>query len=451
MSDSRICPPPESARDLGFLRGLELDTMLGLVQGRLAAGARVVELRPDYVRWKDRDGSLLGFRATLDGEDGVMSTYVTARTAAPERLANEAERLRQRTEERHRGLRGVRYLPEVDLLLLAFPIDRELRDLRRLVRTTRIRNLVQTHCPQLIPAGLRISKSRSRHDIVRYKPERRAVLHWDLGLVGSDDRELQRVSLWIRCHSEPHASRTRIATVAAAAAGVPCPTMLGSAHERLLLESHVDGEAWLPFSSRSQPDAAAAAAATLARLHDAELPTQLPGHGPLAELDRVFRAVEDLDALGAELGSAAHRIADRLARTVPPAAEPVLAHGDMHPGQVLLRPGSDTAGLCDFDRSCIAPAAFDLAAMLAHCLSADADNGEAVADRFLVEYRQRRRLPVQAELAWWNACALVCAAMSPFRGLRRDWPEAARRLLRRAEIEARAAAGGDAHALEATQ
>ena len=47
--------------------------------------------------------------------------------------------------------------------------------------------------------------------------------------------------------------------------------------------------------------------------------------------------------------------------------------------------------------------------------------------------------------------ALVCAAMSPFRGLRRDWPEAARRLLRRAEIEARAAAGGDAHALEATQ
>ena len=66
-----------------------------LVQTHLAHDATLLELVPDYVRWKDRDGSLVGHRATVQFGSEVVQTYVTARTAAPMRLASEAERLRQ--------------------------------------------------------------------------------------------------------------------------------------------------------------------------------------------------------------------------------------------------------------------------------------------------------------------------------------------------------------------
>ena len=86
MTSDRICPAPDSARDPGFLRALEMATVAELVQGALGAGAQLRELRPDYVRWKDHDGSLVGYRAIVEGPFGPSSTYVTARTAPAHRL-----------------------------------------------------------------------------------------------------------------------------------------------------------------------------------------------------------------------------------------------------------------------------------------------------------------------------------------------------------------------------
>lgn len=426
----RLCPLPADAREPGFLRALEPETMRAFVQDRLCTDAVLHELRPDYVRWKERDGSLVGYRAVVRRGEVEMATYVTARTAAPHRLADEAERLGHRADEDHAGLRAFAFVPDADLLLLAFPIDRALGDLRRLVRASKLRSLVLQCCPELVATGLRISKSRSTCRIVRYKPERRAVLHWDLALV-DDAAQLQaRRSLWVRCYAESRASRTQTATAAAARAGVAVPRPLGLAHERLLLESHLDGVVWQPFAGAVDAAQSAAAAAVVARLHDAPLPAALPQHGPLAELDLVLRAVEDLERLDPELGWLAAQLADRLAHDVPLASPSVLAHGDLHPAQILLDGGA--AGLCDFDRACIAPVALDLATLHAHCVAADPQRGEAVAARFVADYARHRALPAAGELAWWTACALLRCATTPFRALHGDWPARARVLLARA-------------------
>jgi len=426
----RVCPPPITARDPGFLRALELDTMVALVQRQLSVGAQLRELHPEYVRWKERDGSLIGYRAVVRQGDTESLTYVTARTAAPHRLADESTRLLHRADEDHAGLRAFAFLPDADLLLLSFPIDRAMGDLRRVVRASKMRNLVAAWCPDLIPEGLRISKGRSCCSIARYKPERRAVLRWDLGLVDANVHETQRVSVWIRCYAEPRASRTRAATTAARAAGVECPTALGIPHERLLLESHVEGQPWQPFASPATTGVAAAAE-SLASLHGARLPAALPHHGPLAELDLVLRAAEDLERLDPDLGRMALRVADRVSHRVPVASATVLAHGDMHPGQVLLT--AEGAGLCDFDRACLAPAALDLANLMAHCIASDPVRGASLARGFCTEYGKFRQLPGAVELGWWNACALVRVAMTPFRSLQSDWPEAALALLLWAE------------------
>ena len=57
-------------------------------------------------------------------------------------------------------------------------------------RFEKVRTLVQGVRPDLVPDSLRISKSKSRRSIVRYKPERRAVLRQEAevrGLVLSDE------------------------------------------------------------------------------------------------------------------------------------------------------------------------------------------------------------------------------------------------------------------------
>lgn len=430
MSAPHACPPPSHAREPGFLLAMQTHAIAERVQAHLAHDATLLELVPDYVRWKERDGSLVGYRAVVRREATIDHTYVTIRTAAPARLADEAERLHHRADEDHAGLRAFAFLPADQLLLLAFPIDRAMHDLRRLVRASKVRSLVAACCPQLVPDRCRFSKSRSLHELVRYKPERRAVLRWRVGLVDKVGPAVHHTSIWVRCHAEAQAPRTLAATNAAATGGVACPQTLGIAHDRLLIESHVEGRTWSPFL---EPDAddTTKAAMVVARLHDAAAPDKLPQHNALTELDLVLVTAEDLGNLDPRLGTLATALADRLSRDVPQARPLVLAHGDLHPNQVLLR--DDDAGLCDFDRACLAPAAHDLATLLAQCVERDLQAGPPIGRAFIEAYGRHRALPDREEIAWWTACALVRNATRPFRRLRPDWRAAAAALLQRAD------------------
>jgi hypothetical protein len=422
-----ICRAPERSVDAAFLRALDRDLIAALTSRHLARDGELLALQPDYVRWKDADGSLVGWRATVRVDGAPVRTYLTVRSAPTHRLANEAERLQHRADETWAGLGGLALVPEHDLLLLAFPLDRAMHDLRRVIRSSKVRSLVAEVCPHLVPAGHRFSKSRSTFALVRYKPERRAVLHWQIGCVDADGRSPAPTSLWVRCHAEATATRAGIAAAAAARAGVACPTPLGRAHDRLVVEGHVEGRPW----TTNDRGAIAAAARTVATLHAAGGEPALPWHGPVQELDRALRAAEDLDRLSAAAGTRARRLADRLAALVPGPGPAVLAHGDLHAGQFLL--DGDRAALCDFDRACIAPAALDLASFHAHCVLADAAGGRSMAAAFLSSYAARRELPPPAERAWWDACALLRAALLPFRSLRADWPQGVSRLLTAAE------------------
>lgn len=419
-------PAPAPARDPAFLRALDPAAVGALVQRHLLRAGELVALRPDYVRWKDRDGALLGYRAEVRDEDGLQSTYVTVRTAAPHRLADEAERMRHREDEDHAGLCALSLVPEANVLLLAFPIDRAMHDLRRLVRASKLRSLLLAACPAFVPEGLRFAKSKSRVRPVRYKPERRAVLHWQVGMVDATGAVQAQRSLWVRCHAEALVARSGLATAAAAAGGVRCPQPLAVVHDRLVLEEHVVGAPWQPRSD----DAAglAGAARTTARLHAVTPPPALPVHGPVQELDLALRAAEDLARLGPALGDAARTLADRLAAEVPAIDRLVFAHGDLHAGQFLAG-GDGEHALCDFDRACQAPIAHDLACFRAHAVLAHGSAGHALADAFAAAYATVQALPARATSRWWNASALLRAASQPFRALRPDWPGATSLLL----------------------
>lgn len=421
-------PAPPAARDAAFLRALCEGTVATLVQQHLAIDAQVLALRPDYVRWKDRDGSLVGWRVTLRFGAMPVDTYVTLRTAPPDRLADEAARMAHRTEEQHAGLRAFALAPHEQLLLIAFPIDRAMHDLRRLVRASKVRSLLAASSPLALPSGLRFSKSRSSFELVRYKPERRAVVQWRIGCIDDTGNRHVRTSVWLRSHADAVVSRATIAAHAAAAAGIACPRPLGSPHKQLAIESHVDG---LPLAV-GDGDAIEAAARTLARLHAVPTVLGLPTHGAVQELDLVLRAADDLSRLLPNLASRALQLAERLAATVPAWTGAAFAHGDLHTGQFLRLPSGEAA-LCDLDRACIAPPARDLASLQAHCLLQGGSDHGPSAGAFLAAYAAAGRRPSATESQWWLAAALLRIAMAPFRALQPDWPTATTRLLQLAE------------------
>lgn len=427
MTASHSFPLPASADDPGLQCALQPELVAGLVQQHLTEGATLLALEPDYLRWKERDGSLVGYRAIVRHAGGEHATYVTVRTATAERLEAEAGRLLHRADESHGGLRAFAFLPQANLLLLGFPIDRMMHDLRRVVRASKVRNLVAATCPEFVPEGRRFSKSRSRCELVRYKPERRAVLRWHTGFVDASGHSTGTGSLWIRSHADEQATRTQAATVAADAAGVICPKTLGVLHERLLLERHVDGATWSPFAGQSSAAIVDRVAAALARLHDGPTPRQLQTHHALAELDLALRAAEDIARLDPELGRVARELADQLSRFVPPAAAVRLSHGDLHPGQVLV--SGEQVAFCDFDRACLAPPAHDLASMIAHCVELDADQTPALSTALLFAYGRHRQAPLDLELRWWTSCILLRNATRSFRRLSPNWPRATQHLL----------------------
>ena len=58
------CPPPDGAEDATFLQALRPVVVQAWIERQLADGATVSSVQPAYVRWKERDGSLIGYRVT---------------------------------------------------------------------------------------------------------------------------------------------------------------------------------------------------------------------------------------------------------------------------------------------------------------------------------------------------------------------------------------------------
>lgn len=415
---SLVCPAPESSREVGFLRALDASFVQALVRQRLRTDGLHVPLVPDYVRWKEQDGSIVGWRAADDGSDGC---YVTLRTARPDRLADEAEKIGHRMDEEKDGMRLCAVVPEHDLLLLAFPLDRQLSDLRRLVRLGKVRALMEEHCSDLLPPGHRISRSRSSMRLVRYKPERRAVIRWDLGSVDEGGGSGGNRTVWIRivADSMPH----RQMVVDAANEGcVAVPPVLAHPHDRLWVEGHLQGSPWVVGAVDAIPEVAG----VLARLHHCRIPAGSVAHGTVAEMDLVLEAVEVHRRLGMDQGLLASGVADQLARTMPSNGRAVLVHGDFHCGQVLV---NGSVALCDLDRSGPGSAVADLASLHAHAFLEGGPNGANFASRFVEACVAEGVQVVPRALSWWIAAALVRSGLVPFRRLRPDWREQAVRIL----------------------
>ncbi len=158
----------------------------------------------------------------------------------------------------------------------------------------------------------------------------------------------------------------------------------------------------LPALARRLPDTLAHVSAALHALDPAPLQTALADAGVTASGDApAFLAL--LTETADQLGSADLRAAALwLAGHPPPASRHVIAHGDLHPFNLLVDRESWT--LLDWTTALIADPAYDLAFTTLMLRPAIGTAGAAVARRFLSAYqRHGGTVPDQQTLDWYTS------------------------------------------------
>jgi Ser/Thr protein kinase RdoA (MazF antagonist) len=179
---------------------------------------------------------------------------------------------------------------------------------------------------------------------------------------------------------------------------------------RLLLLNAVPGTRIADLKHDELNDGFAGLAQTLASLHSAPVPRQLPRFHR-HDLDRLRKCVRIVGRARPDVARVANQLDDDLRSTVPRAEPLVCLHGDVHPKNGIAANGLVT--LIDLDQSTVGPAAADLGSMLA-LLHYHRRIGlitrrteQQLASAFLGAYAGSRQLPPQRSLTWYTAAALL--------------------------------------------
>ncbi|MBI5866891.1 MAG: phosphotransferase [candidate division Zixibacteria bacterium] len=332
---------------------------------------------------------------------------------------------------------AVTALPEMSAILYWYPNDERLAGLRRIVERKKMQRAFHAHLPAYPQEEWRVSDRSIRLRLVRYKPERRAVLscrfrahhreeerHEERFVYLGVYEPVRLAAIW-RTHNELYAcaQETRGWTV---------PQPMGLLPDDCVAVSEAkSGEPLLVTLDRGRPDqarqATVLAAAAIAAFHRQKL-TSLPTIGPedlrtmISETTEMLCQVDSAHReLWVDTGQRLRSGADRTRSD-----RGLLVHGDLHPGQILL--GEGVPALLDFDRSHQGDPVMDLgnfAAQLWVNWSQAGDGGldvEDLTNGFIAAYSRAAESEVDRSLLrWWTAFALFRSALVPMGRFAYDW------------------------------
>ena len=202
-----------------------------------------------------------------------------------------------------------------------------------------------------------------------------------------------------------------------------------SAPYRLLLLDAVPGTRIADLKHEKLIDGFAGLAQTLASLHSAPIPSQLPRFHR-HDLDRLRKCARIVGMARPDVARIASQLNEDLRSTVPPTGQLVCLHGDVHPKNGIALNGLVT--LIDLDQSAVGPAAADLGSMLAllhynwRIGQITPSRKRQLASSFLDAYADRRPLPAEKSLNWHTAAALL--SERALRSVNRIRPEGLRQL-----------------------
>ncbi|CAN5786761.1 hypothetical protein BH20CHL3_BH20CHL3_05770 [soil metagenome] len=423
-----IAPFPPDRALPGLWALLDEPTMATLIENRLSASSegsiRIRSCRPRYVRYKPGTSCLRQYDLTLwhgDGQPRTMSAHIklfeydrAAHQASGQRMA----RLRERVERLEPGLARDAYLPEINGLLQLFPVD---YDLRYLSRAANQKTMTGVFRKQL--KADRTLAVTGEPEAIRYKPERKALLRYEL-------ENAPVVVLYGRIHSAERVGSVPANTQHLIEAGVRTPPALVTIPKHNFV-AHA-GFPGVQLAGMRGSEAYEAwmspLAASLRHFQSVDIPS-LKDHRLADEASLIRRTSDWLAEIAPHFSARLRRIGDEIAtRFLNMDDQQRTGHGDFYDDQALVSDGGLT--IIDLDELRRAHPLLDAGNMLAHLTSGE-DLGEdvgAAREAFLAE--TLRHMPYTgADLAVFEASALLRLAPGPFRRLEPDWPDGIDRIL----------------------
>ena len=384
------------------------------------ASIEVERCRVERVRYKPGRSCLVCYAldVRLGGGEETSEQILCGRMYPPNESASRYRKAMQAPLSTAGVGSPLMHLPDLDMVVWAFPNERKLAGLQRLTNDAwlRVRTLpalvTQLHGPDW-------RLEHSTHRLVHYVPEHTCTVRADLDVRGADGLRRRSV-VYGKAYYDGSGARTADAmrqlwqsrAVQSGALGIARP-LAYEPRDRVLWQEGLEGETL----EGSHPDdriperVLRRIAGAIAALHGS----------PVARLQSLTPAdvLADLCARVAVMSYARPRLQERLDRIVrtlsaaPPfAAAAATLHGDLHPKNLFLI--GERVCLIDLDGIRRGPAEHDLASWIAcmlyrACLRREPLGGVQESARDFVKlYELERAAPIDAcALAWYTAAALV--------------------------------------------
>jgi Phosphotransferase enzyme family len=382
-------------------RMLDVDVMAPVLQRSLGGGRSIDSVTIRYLRYKQGRSLLVRYEVVVDG----LTHGVVALAEPNGKLAQRAElpanlALAAKAEDRAPARSPLAYEEHPGILVQWTPVDIALPAMAE--PPERLREILEE-------AGVRTRVHGELPQLVHYKPNRRAVLRYGEHFVKiyADDRAYERaVAGMLAANALPMRSARCDAAIPAL---------------RLTAQSLVEGT-----PPAGPVEAAPAAGEFLAMLHATPNET-VRVTPPAHRFESATASVQLLASIDPRLEQRLGALLRRLEERMPD--EPlVLSHGDFHARQMLELPGD--YGVIDFDASCRAPAALDMATYISSLVRGldDLPAGMAALDVLGEAYGRH-----PAGVPWYLTCVLLRRASIPFRVFREGWPDQVEERVRCAE------------------
>ncbi|MDQ3443200.1 MAG: phosphotransferase, partial [Chloroflexota bacterium] len=329
-------------------------------------------------------------------------------------------RLQDRAQAESPGSRAA-FIPELNGLLQVYPVDYDLKSLARVTDPAWIGDRIGR---ALSDRSIAVS---GQPGLIRYKPERKALIRYDLDHAPYD-------RLYGKLHADDRGVHLAVWTTALIDAGVATPPVVVSLPERQFI-AHAEAVG-LPLAALRGSAGYARwmepLAGSMRELQQVELPG-LRSHRLADEIAAVKETARFLGTIAPRLAIRLDRVTNDIAARLSGVSDLLhTTHGDFYDDQAVVS-GSCLA-LIDLDEMRLAHPAIDAGNMLAHLISGqdrgDDVAGAAAAFREAVLTRDPALAP---NLAAFEAAALLRLAPGPFRRLEPDWPEGIARILTLAE------------------
>jgi Ser/Thr protein kinase RdoA (MazF antagonist) len=330
-------------------------------------------------------------------------------------------------------------LPEIRAVLYLFPNDSIIDGLRILSDPRKIIRILYENYDRFPEKDWRISDKMLRVETVRYKPERRAVLHCKSRVFNRRTGDRDRIRAYLRLYGDDRGADVftlqRHLHRLSKNDGFKIPKPIAYLHERrLLMMKDLRGQPLLgSLKGDESREAMVRTAKALACLHQAEIP-DLPERSIGSFLDDAVSTCEMLGHIAPATARRAEEILSLLKKHkhLGKIHKSGFVHGDFYHGQVLLQLNS--VSFIDFDRSHAGDPMVDLGNFCAHLrllrLRGYLVDETGLERAFKKTYREASSKSLDEDwLAYWTAYGLYQLAVDPFRRLESGWRDSTESIL----------------------